>query len=158
MASGTLEAELAELHQRVQRLEDERAIMGVFSRYSHAMDYGLLDLYREVFAEDGTFDSRRAGGDRIHIETGTDELIAYVAERAADRAATVDKHLLAQPMVVELTDTEARVESFWVALHDKGAGPVIYAYGRYNDHLVKVDGRWRIKERRSELEAPLSGR
>jgi hypothetical protein len=64
-----------------------------------------------------------------------------------------DKHLLSQPLITEMSDADAKVESFWVFMTDRGAGPKVVAYGTYHDHLVKDGGIWRLKERLGRLES-----
>src|SRR3954447_18550583 len=144
--------ELKELRERVQRLEDQNAILQAFSLYSHSRDYHRPDDYARAFSDDGVFELREQQGVVRHREHGTEELLAYL-ETCPQPPAVYDKHVVAQPLITELSDTEARVESFWIFLTDRGAGPKVVAYGTYEDHLVKDGGTWRLKERLGRLES-----
>jgi hypothetical protein len=144
--------ELAELRERVRRLEDHNAILQTFSLYSHSRDYFRPAEYAQAFADDGVFELRNQQGDVSHREEGTDELLAYL-EKCAHPPAVYDKHLLTQPLIREMSDTDARIESFWVFVTDRGAGPKVVAYGTYDDHLVKDGDSWRLKERLGRLES-----
>ena len=87
--------------------------------------------------------SRRSGGRRIHREEGRDDLAAYVA--AYPKPPAFRKHVIVDP-VVEVDGDEARVESYWILLHreqDDGL-PVLAAFGRSTDRVVRLDGEWRI--------------
>jgi hypothetical protein len=56
-------------------------------------------------------------------------------------------------LVLEGDATSARARSYVLAF--TGTGPAQHhATGRYEDRLVKVDGRWRIRERRAVIELP----
>ena len=144
--------EIEELRARVQRLEDHIAILQTFSQYSHARDYYRPAEYVRAFADDGVFELRDQDGSVRHREHGTGELLAYL-DTCPHPPDVYDKHLLAQPLITEMSDTEAKVESFWIFLTDRGAGPQIVAYGRYQDHLVNDAGSWRLKERHGQLES-----
>ena len=144
--------EVEELRARVQRLEDHNAILQTFSQYSHARDYNRPDDYAKAFAVDGVFELRDQQGAVRHREHGTEELLDYL-DSCPHPPAVYDKHLLTQPLITEMSETEARVESLWVFLTDRGAGPQVVAYGRYHDHLVNDGGTWRLQERLGRVES-----
>jgi hypothetical protein len=144
--------DIEELRARVQRLEDHNAVLQTFSLYSHSRDYHRPDDYARAFADDGAFELRDQQGVVRHREDGTDELLAYL-ETCPHPPEVYDKHLLTQPLITSMSDTEAKVESFWIFVTDRGAGPKIVAYGIYDDHLVKDGDSWRLKERLGRLES-----
>jgi 3-phenylpropionate/cinnamic acid dioxygenase small subunit len=131
-------------------LLDERAVLHVLAEYAHALDAHDVDAWVDTFTPDGIFDVVEAGGPRLHREEGHADLTRWV--RAAPPGGQ-RRHALTDPLVTVDGD-EARVESCWVLLErDERAHPVVGAFGRYSDRLVKRDGRWRIAERRAEVEA-----
>jgi hypothetical protein len=144
--------ELSELRARIERLEDQNAILQTFSLYSHSRDYFHPEDYARAFADDGVFELRDQKGEVSHREDGTEELLAYL-DKCPHPPAVYDKHLLTQPLIKEMSDGEARVESFWIFVTDRGTGPKIVAYGTYHDHLVKDGNAWRLKERLGHLES-----
>jgi hypothetical protein len=133
----------------VASLLDERAVLRVLAEYTHALDAHQVEAWVELFTPDGIFDVGEAGGRRLHREEGHAALTrwAQAAPSGGQR-----RHVLADP-VVTLHGDEARVESCWVLLErDDAARPVVGAFGRYADRLVRYDGAWRIAERRAEVE------
>jgi 3-phenylpropionate/cinnamic acid dioxygenase small subunit len=131
-------------------LLDERAVLRVLAEYAHALDVHDVDSWVDTFTPDGIFDVVEAGGRRLHREVGHAELTRWAQGAPPGRQR---HHVLADPLVT-LDGDQARVESCWVLLErDEHAHPVVGAFGRYSDRLVKRDGRWRIAERRAEVEA-----
>ncbi len=63
--------------------------------------------------------------------------------------------------LVDVAGDEASVAAYWLLLerHDGDGTPVIAAFGRYRDRLVRspADGRWRIADRFAEVEATNAG-
>ena len=140
-----------ELEQRLELLETERQILDTVNRYGDALDYGRDQEFAELFTRDGVFDVFYANGERLHRDQGREQLARYVA--AQDRAPSwYEKHLIHSPRIT-LKGSEAQVDSFFTALRDEGAGPVVHVYGTYRDRFVKEEGRWRIKERVARIEA-----
>jgi 3-phenylpropionate/cinnamic acid dioxygenase small subunit len=137
----------------VRAVLDEREIVQLMHRYAHAMDYGDEAAWVEVFTPDAVFDVvESVGGRRIHREEGHGDLARYVA--AYPKPPAFRKHVIVDP-VVELEGDEARVESYWILLQREQADgrPVLAAFGRSHDRVVRLDGRWRIAQRYAEVEA-----
>jgi hypothetical protein len=134
-------------------LLDERAILRTLHEYAHAMDYGLEDAWVDTFTPDAVFDVVEVvGGRRVHREEGRGDLARYVA--AYPKPPRFRKHVIVDP-VVDVDGDQALVEAYWLLLErDDDAGiPVVAAFGRYQDRLVRIEGRWRIAERKAEVEA-----
>ena len=137
----------------LQALLDERAIVQLMHRYAHAMDYGDETAWVDVFTPDAVFDViESVGGRRLHREEGHDDLARYVA--AYPKPPAFRKHVIVDPVVVVRGD-EAEVDSYWILLHrhEADATPVLAAFGRSHDRVVRRDGAWRIAERHAEVEA-----
>ncbi|MBI2867131.1 MAG: nuclear transport factor 2 family protein [Chloroflexi bacterium] len=80
-------------------------------------------------------------------------LIAFISTHTR-APATRHKHLALVPSIT-LTSGAASVVSYLVRVdeHDRGY-PTVCWFGRYHDRMVRcVDGEWRIKKRRVEMEA-----
>lgn len=132
----------------------ERQILDTLHRYCHSIDYGREDDWLDCFTEDGAFDVRRRVGDtpsRRH--QGRAELARFIAghTRSPDHW---HKHLVMAPRISVHGD-EATVSSYFTRLDANEDGePVVHAFGRYRDRLVRCrDGRWRFTERVAEVEA-----
>lgn len=137
----------------ISELLEEREILRLLHRYAHAMDYGDEQAWVDVFTPDAVFDVvETVGGRRVHREEGHAGLARYVA--SYPKPPDFCKHVIVDPLI-EVDGDEARVEAYWLFLQRDGATghPVVTAFGRYHDRLVKQDGRWRIAQRFAEVEA-----
>jgi 3-phenylpropionate/cinnamic acid dioxygenase small subunit len=138
-------------------LLEERAILRTLHEYAHAMDYGLEDAWVDTFTPDAIFDVVEVvGGRRVHREEGRGDLARYVA--SYPKPPRFRKHVIVDP-VVDVDGDQARVEAYWLLLQrqDDAGTPEVAAFGRYHDRLVRSGGRWRIAERRAEVEATTAG-
>lgn len=145
-----MDADATDLLQRLQRLEDERAILATLHRYAHSIDYGAEADWVDCFVEDGVFDVRRSDPPGRRYE-GRAALAEFVA--AHTRAPEHwHKHLVLNP-VVDIDGDVATSVSYLGRLDYLRGEPVIRSLGRYRDRLVRsADGRWRLQERIAEVE------
>lgn len=135
------------LEERVQRLEDERAIAHVLHTYGYGLDYGLEDEYVDCWTEDAVLD-----WPNHPLYCGRPAIAAAFAAHthAPDKW---HKHVVVDARV-EVDGEHARAESYFMRLDTSDGGPYIRSFGRYRDRLVRgADGRWRFSERRAEAEA-----
>jgi hypothetical protein len=134
-------------------LLEERAIVRALHEYAHAMDDGREEAWVDAFTPDAIFDVVEVvGGRRVHREEGHGDLARYVA--GYPKPPAFRKHVVVDP-IIDVSGDSARVEAYWLLLQrdDNDGQPVMAAFGRYHDRLVKLDGRWRIAERYAEVEA-----
>jgi ketosteroid isomerase-like protein len=134
-------------------LLEERAITRALHEYAHAMDYGDEEAWVDAFTADAVFDVVEVvGGRRVHREEGSGDLARYVARYPKPPAFR--KHVVVDP-IIDVSGDTARVEAYWLLLQrdDDDGQPVMTAFGKYHDRLVKTDGRWRIAERYADVEA-----
>jgi hypothetical protein len=136
-------------------LLEERAIVRALHAYAHAMDRGDEAAWVAAFTDDAVFDVVEVvGGRRVHREEGRGDLARYIA--GYPKPPRFRQHVVVDPIVdLEPGATSARVEAYWLLLerHDDTGVPVVAAFGHYHDRLVKQDGRWRIAERRADVQA-----
>jgi ketosteroid isomerase-like protein len=144
---------LMALSDRLDRLEDERAILRTLYTYGHAIDYGLEDEFVDCWVPDGI----------LVWPPPHPSIIGHEALRAAFRRHThapelFHKHIIAEPLIESDGDL-AEASTMFMRLDGYPGGPQISAYGRYVDALVRsTDRRWRFVSRRAELEAWRPGR
>jgi 3-phenylpropionate/cinnamic acid dioxygenase small subunit len=157
------ESRLAALLARVEVLEQQQSILDLLYRYGHAIDYGLEKEWVDCFTPEGAFDMRH----RLTAGSGTspngqwdtidqrleghDALLGFVAghTRAPDR---YHKHVVVEPRIT-LEDSEARVESYFMFVHEHDGRAEVGAFGRYKDVVTRgADSRWRFVERIAEIE------
>jgi len=143
------------LSERLQKLEDERAILQTLHQYGHSMDYGPDADFIDCFTPDGLWNVRMrktpAGAFQCR---GHGEIEASLAGQTAVRApALYAKHIVTDSRIV-VTGDEAHVDSYFLRVEPRDEGPTqIVASGRYRDTLVRCDdGRWRFTERIAEID------
>lgn len=142
---------MATLEERIRRLEDERDIVRVLYRYAQGLDYGPDADFVDVFTEDGawrrstdrfpprSFEGRAALTKMVHDHTHAPEYF--------------HKHVVVNPQV-DVDGDSARAVSYLLFVCEHPDGPYVRAFSRCRDRLERcADGRWRIAERRAELEA-----
>ncbi len=135
------------LEARVQRLEDERDILGVLYTYGHAIDYN----YEQEFLDCWTEDARLVYCALDQTHQGR-EAIARAFREHTHAPEAYHKHFLAEPRI-RIDGDRATVESMYARLDRFADGPKVRSFGRYVDVLVRcADGRWRFKERLAQRE------
>lgn len=138
---------MASLEERVQRLEDEQAILDTLYAYGHGLDYGLEDAWIDCWTPQAELDWPGRPFMRGHAQLRE-------GFRAHTHAPQVfHKHIVVEP-VITITGDSATVDSMFARLDRYPGGPGIRAFGRYRDTLVRcADGRWRFTARYPEVEA-----
>ena len=141
------------MHDDLRLLLEERAILRALHHYAHTMDYGDEAAWVACFTPDAVFDVFHPDtGEKIHREDGHADLARYVAQYPKPPAFR--KHCIVDP-IVDIDGDTASVHAYWILLQrdDATSNPVLAAFGRYLDRLVKVDGRWLIAERVAHVES-----
>ena len=142
---------MADEHEaRLRRLEDLEEIRALLMEYRRALDEKDFRAYASLFARDGVFS---AGTMKA---TGPDEIYALVegmlgtllTERSGD-----DFHLVAN-IAIELDGDRATSTSTWAYVLRERDTPVLAKLGRYEDELVREDGRWRFQHRHAPSDVP----
>jgi uncharacterized protein (TIGR02246 family) len=150
-AAGVASAENAEA-VAIQKLLDRAEIEELVVRYVTALDTLDADAYEGVFTEDAVYE---LPGGIVH--TGRAAMRKIVtdlqAARARNEAAGTPSprlyHVMANSSIELLDATNARHQSYAQTVRAAENGQFIVGFmGRYEDVLVKVDGRWLIKSRK----------
>lgn len=144
--------EPTELAARLDRLEQERAVVAVLTRYCHAIDRGLRDAWLDCFTEDGVFafDGR---GSYSEI-AGRDELARWFDDHKVRYPLGQLNHVLANPEVT-VGDERAEAVSYFITLRPAEAAVAVASNGRYTDTLRRCDdGAWRIERREARRDMP----
>jgi hypothetical protein len=154
-------SELPSVEMRLRALEDERDILQCLYRYGHSIDYGMEDEFLDCFTSDAflSYDFETANqladtgiGDNDRQFQAQEAIVGFFHWHT-NAPNVYHKHFLAEPRI-KLEGDQASVSSFWTRLDRSEQGPVITSFGRYQDVFVRCpDGRWRIKERRGEIES-----
>ena len=133
------------LAQRVQQLEDEKAIREVLVQYGEYLDARDYAAYSRLFARDGVW----TGG--FGQFTGPAAIEAMLVENlGAPEPGFINKssfHLITTPVVDVQGDTAtARSRYLFFTASEEGRPSVLLA-GRYEDEFVREDGAWKIRRR-----------
>ena len=127
--------DLTELRQ----LLEEARIADCVKRFARAADRLDKQLFLSAFHPDAVFHHHG------QAESPRDFVAAYFPEQAK---RVVGQHYITN-VTVEITDDVARAETYYLSVdqHDRAAATKLQG-GRYLDRLEKLDGEWRITERR----------
>jgi uncharacterized protein (TIGR02246 family) len=135
----------------IQKLVDRAEIEELIARYVTALDTLDADAYASVFAEDAVFELPGV------VHRGRDEIRKIVtdlqASRARDEAASTSPpalyHVMSNTSIEVLDATNARHRSYAQTVRAGEDGRFVVGFmGRYEDVLVKRNGRWMIQSRK----------
>ena len=143
----------ASLSARLQKFEDKEEIQNLLLDYGRHLDNRDFAAYSRLFAKDGEW----VGG--FGSVSGPANIQAFMEKNMGPgRIAPENYHLLSNFVITVNGDT-ATAWSRWAFVVPAERGAVISQAGRYDDTLVREDGRWRFKRRvASNDTAPPTGR
>lgn len=153
---AALLAKVENLTKRVRALEDEREIRELLSRYGYNADAGRDEAYLDLFTEDGAYDismgeSHSAYPTIVRFE-GRDALRDFIKDPRAHHRPDYYRqslHVQGNNVVVHVEGDSAVVNSYSIVLRRSDASAAyLHAAGTNRWLLERVDGSWRIKERR----------
>jgi hypothetical protein len=125
----------------LQEISDRLEIQDVLARYSDAIDARRWDVLDEIFTSDAAIDYTSMGG----IAGGLEEQKRFLADNVP--AFPVSQHLAATT-TFDIQGDVARVRTICfnpMVITDERH--VLFCGLWYRDVFVRVDDRWRIKER-----------
>jgi hypothetical protein len=144
-AVQALEARVAALEQRKERIEDVNAIERLQGAYGYYVDRALWDEVANLFADDGTIE---IGLDGVYV--GKQRVREYLYALGGGRQGLADgrlsEHLQVMP-VITLAPDGLTAKARWRAITLMGelGGDAFWGEGPYENEYVKDDGVWKIK-------------
>jgi 3-phenylpropionate/cinnamic acid dioxygenase small subunit len=143
---------LANLADRLDRLEAEQAIRETMVRYTQTLDYGDSAGWAACYTPDGVFDVRRRG-EPMFRHQGV-EALAKFADGHTSAPAVYHKHFLGLPSISLSADgRSATASTYFTMLHESPTGPQALVFGRYLDEWVRgQDEGWKLSERVVDME------
>ena len=136
----------------VQKLLDRAEIEELVTRYVTALDTRDADMYAGVFTEDGVYE---LPGNVVHRGRAairkivTDLQEGRARNDAAGKPSPSLYHVMANPSIELVDATHARHHCYAQTVRAAEGGQFIVGFmGRYDDELVKRDGRWYIQSRK----------
>lgn len=154
-------ADARKLEDRLRAVEDRVEIEQVLMRYAAAYNTGDADTYVSLFTPDAVFELRRDIGEPPFIGPfkGRDAIRKqWFPDVQAGNATAAGKfgpmrHVTTN-YEIEVSGDTATVRAFFIEVVSNGANippgsnpPTIHAMGRYEDELVRRDGRWLFSKR-----------
>lgn len=126
--------------------EDRLAIAEVMAAYCHAIDLGRWEEFQALFSEDCRLDF----GSLMGVFEGREGVRKFTETM---RGLGLFMRHYTTNVVVRGDGERARAESYVLAVTGP-PGASMQTTGRYEDELVKVSGRWRLRVRRAILDQP----
>jgi 3-phenylpropionate/cinnamic acid dioxygenase small subunit len=143
------------LAKRVQAMEDEKQIRDLIVDYGLSLDRKEFSGYSELFAKEGEWSGQLSGMTTIKgPETIRAAMEKNFAERVYDPERITNLHLVSN-VKVTIDGDRATGYSRWTVLsrNDKDE-PYVRISGRYDDVLIREDGRWKFLSRVAKREIP----
>lgn len=136
----------------LQQARDREQIEDLLWRYARTLDAADADGYAAVYTEDGEFSS---GAQSIKGRAALHQFVANLKNTREDRKARGENpggtlHMTANHRIEFTATDSATVHSYWLTIFPAAGreNPVrLGAAGRAQDKLVRVNGKWLIKER-----------
>lgn len=133
-------ARTSSIEERLRILEEELALRDLLNRYTYFYDGNDLDGVMTVFADDCTLVNPRG------TYIGADAIRANYAHLISTRKLSFHN---ATNVLIRIHDNgEAFMSAFYTAVGIYRSGSLAMTGGTYADRLKKVNGEWKIAERR----------
>jgi uncharacterized protein (TIGR02246 family) len=134
---------------RIQRLEDIEEIRTLLLDYGRFLDARDLPAYSRLFAKDGEW----VGG--FGSAQGPAGILAFMEKNLGTAPNRNNTHHILSNFVIDVKGDTATAWSRWMFVTPAADGkPVISQSGRYDDILVRENGRWRFKRRTASNDIP----
>lgn len=135
-------AELTDLAERIQVLEDIEAIKRLKHRYWRCLDFKRWDELAECFAQDATVDY----GDSRYCFQGVEAIMRFLTVALGRESGMVGVHHGHHPEIDRTSATTARGSwALYNYLFNATTKRGVRIGAFYHDEYVKVDGAWKIK-------------
>ena len=139
------------VEERLRRLEDAEEIRLLLTDYVRLLDAYDLPAYAALFAREGEWTGPYVGSAR-----GPQAILELM--RTHLRPGSRGAHHIVSNMVVEVEGDRGSAWSRWTYVVPGADGaPSLAVSGRYDDRLVRENGRWRFAARivAGDLNAPV---
>jgi uncharacterized protein (TIGR02246 family) len=134
---------------RLQRLEDTEEIRTLLLDYGRFLDSRDLAAYSRLFAKDGEW----VGG--FGSAQGPAAILAFMEKNLGTGPNRTNTYHLLTNFVIDVKGDTATAWSRWTFVTPGSDGkPVIAQAGRYDDTLVRENGRWKFKRRVASNDLP----
>jgi uncharacterized protein (TIGR02246 family) len=147
-AAGSAHAQSADVQrQLLDRAEIEELVV----RYVHALDTLDPEAYASVFTEDAVYETPMGvyEGRAAIRKIVTDLQENRARAEAAGTPPLALYHVMSNSSIEIIDEDEARHKSYAQTVSAREGGQFVVGFmGRYEDVIVKRDGRWQIQSRK----------
>ena len=145
-------AQSASLAARIQKLEDVEEIRTLLTDYGRLLDARDLVSYSKLFAKDGEW----VGG--FGSAKGPEGILAFMQKNLGTAPNRANNYHILSNFEIEVQGDTATAWSRWAFIVPAADGkPSLAQGGRYQDKLVREDGRWKFQRREAFNDLPRSG-
>jgi salicylate 5-hydroxylase small subunit len=132
------------------------AVHQLQAEVARVLDAGDFARWPDFFTEDAMYlvQSRENFDRGLPLATMRLESRAMLRDRVVGATDTIfhdpyyQRHVVGAPLILGLHDGEVEAEAAYVVVRThRDAMPELLSVGRYLDRLVRVDGRWLIRQR-----------
>ena len=128
-------------------------VLDVLAQLARRCDYGTIDDYLALVAEDGTWEmpDNPQVGVAASQRVGRAAIRAGVEERRAggfQGPGTNTLHVIGSVAVDVHGPAEARARTYWLYYADTATAPVLRSVGQYDDEFARTAAGWRLRHRR----------
>jgi uncharacterized protein (TIGR02246 family) len=142
---ATGQARAPTIEQRLQRVEDELAIRRVLIDYAVTQDARDYDGYAALFAKDGEWVNGKSvhkGRQAIH------KMLVDLYGAPPPGYVNADSYHISSNPEIEVNGDRATVRSrHLLILRGPNGEPTPALAGRYEDEMIREDGKWKILRR-----------
>jgi uncharacterized protein (TIGR02246 family) len=139
------------LGARIQRIEDTQEIGRLLLNYGRHLDARDFKAYALLFAKDGVW----SGG--MGTVQGPAAIQAFMEKAIPGPNAVHNYHVLSN-FVIDVNGDTATAWSRWMFMVPGPNNTAVAAQsGRYDDTLVREEGRWKFKRRAASNDIPAAG-
>lgn len=122
--------------------DDKDDISELLARYCFLLDDYRLTEFAALFASNGTWVSRNG------TATGPQAIEQLLRGLVPVPGPGTRRRHLTTNILIDLRGDAAAVRSYFLVVRDSAQGPAIAVAGRYEDEVVRVEGRWFFQSRR----------
>ena len=134
-------------------ISSKQEITELLARSAYALDERKLELLEDTFSESASFVIDIAGVEGEMSFAGRDAIMGLMTDSMAEQSDQ-RRHVVTNVFFESAEDERAVVISnISITSVEHGAIRLVTS-GLYRDEVVRQDGRWRIAQRRIELDMP----
>ncbi len=136
--------------------DDRFALQELFARYAIAYDERRMDVLRDCFTDDATYQVQM--GDRVLARfEGADRAVAGMGSVMAEQGPAQRRHLMTNLVLSPAGDGSVRAIAYATVVVATAAGPALGAAAVYAATVVRAAGTWKFRQVRLGMDGYVGG-